>query len=71
MNSFYFRDGLEMFIFSMGVLLELNDRSKLEQYFINSGNSDIPKNALQGDSIFDYLVNDTGQWGNDQFESND
>lgn len=47
----------------MGALLELNDRAKLEQYFITSGDSDIPKNLGQGDSIFDYLVNDSGQWG--------
>ncbi|CAF0874531.1 unnamed protein product [Adineta ricciae] len=49
-------------MWSMGALLELNDRSKLEQYFINSDDSDISKNVLQGDSIFDYLVNDSGQW---------
>jgi hypothetical protein len=41
----------EFSIFSMGALLELND-------------VDCPKNVAQGDSIFDYLVNDNGQWGN-------
>jgi hypothetical protein len=50
-------------IFSMGALLELNDRAKLEQYFINCDDIDIPKNGSQSDSIFDYLVNDNGQWG--------
>jgi len=49
----------------MGALLELNDRVKLEQYFIDCNGIDIPKNMTQGDSIFDYLVNDNGQWGND------
>jgi hypothetical protein len=48
----------------MGALLELNDRAKLQQYFIDSNNVDIPKNISQDDSIFDYLVNDNGQWGN-------
>ena len=48
----------------MGALLELNDRAKLEQYFIHSNNLDCPKNIAQEDSIFDYLVNDNGQWGN-------
>jgi hypothetical protein len=47
----------------MGALLELNDRTKLEQYFVNRSDTDIPKNISQGDSIFDYLVNDNGQWG--------
>jgi len=47
----------------MGALLELNDRAKLEQYFVNCGDSDIPKNISPSDSIFDYLVNDNGQWG--------
>ncbi|CAF4150526.1 unnamed protein product, partial [Adineta steineri] len=50
-------------MWSMGALLELNDRTKLEQYFINRGDCDIPKNIIQGDSLFDYLVNDDGQWG--------
>ncbi len=48
----------------MGALLELNDRVKLEQYFIHSNDVDCPKNIAQGDSVFDYLVNDNGQWGN-------
>ena len=48
----------------MGALLELNDRAKLEQYFIHSNDVDCPKKIAQGDSIFDYLVNDNGQWGN-------
>ena len=47
----------------MGALLELNDRTKLEQYFINRTDIDIPRNTSQNDSIFDYLVNDDGQWG--------
>ncbi|CAF4862074.1 unnamed protein product, partial [Rotaria sp. Silwood2] len=47
----------------MGSLLELNDRAKLEQYFIGQSDINIPKNIPQGDSIFDYLVNDNGQWG--------
>jgi hypothetical protein len=59
----------------MGALLELNDRAKLEQYFIHSNNVDCPKNIAQGDSIFDYLVNDSGQWGDDntytEIEGND
>jgi len=54
-----------IFVFSMGALLELNDRAKLQQYFIDSNNVDIPKNISQDDSIFDYLVNDNGQWGKD------
>jgi hypothetical protein len=49
----------------MGALLELNDRAKLQQYFIDCNNLDIPKNISQNDSIFDYLVNDNGQWGKD------
>lgn len=48
----------------MGALLELNDRTKLQQYFVDCNNLDIPKNVSQNDSIFDYLVNDNGQWGN-------
>lgn len=47
----------------MGALLELNDRAKLEQYFFNRNDTDVPKNIPQGDSMFDYLVNDAGQWG--------
>ncbi|CAF2927636.1 unnamed protein product [Rotaria sp. Silwood2] len=49
-------------MWSMGSLLELNDRAKLEQYFIGQSDINIPKNIPQGDSIFDYLVNDNGQW---------
>ncbi|CAF3995610.1 unnamed protein product, partial [Rotaria magnacalcarata] len=49
-------------MWSMGALLELNDRTKIEQYFINRNDTDTPNNILQGDSIFDYLVNDDGQW---------
>lgn len=49
---------------SMGALLELNDRGKLEQYFLDCHDVDIPKNIAQGGSLFDYLVNDNGQWGN-------
>jgi hypothetical protein len=44
----------------MGALLELNDRVKLEQYFYNRNDVDIPTNH---ESIFDYFVNDSGQWG--------
>ncbi len=54
-----------IFVFSMGALLELNDRTKLQQYFVDCNNLDIPKNISQNDSIFDYLVNDNGQWGKD------
>lgn len=49
--------------FSMGALLELNDRAKLEQYFVDCHDADIPKNIAQGGSMFDYFVNDQGQWG--------
>jgi len=54
-----------IFAFSMGALLELNDRAKLQQYFVDCNNLDIPKNISQNDSIFDYSVNDNGQWGKD------
>ena len=50
--------------FSMGALLELSDRAKLEQYFFDCHDADIPKNIDQGGSLFDYFVNDQGQWGN-------
>lgn len=47
----------------MGALLELNDRAKLDQYFLDCPGAEIPKNMAQGSSILDYLVNDQGQWG--------
>jgi len=51
----------------LGALLELNDRAKLEQYFIGCNNLDIPKNIPHGDSMFDYFVNDQSQWGRFNF----
>ncbi|CAF1397791.1 unnamed protein product [Rotaria sordida] len=61
-KSFLERLTIFALIWSMGSLLELNDRIKIEQYFIHQNDIDIPKNISQGDSIFDYLVNDNGQW---------
>lgn len=48
----------------MGALLESDDRMKIEQYFINQNTLDIPRNNTKTNTIFDYLVNDNGQWGN-------
>lgn len=47
----------------MGALLELNDRLKIEQYFMNQSDINIPKKISQDDSLFDYLVNNNGEWG--------
>ncbi|CAF1018411.1 unnamed protein product, partial [Didymodactylos carnosus] len=49
-------------MWSFGALLELNDRQKFEQYFQGKSATDIPKNIPSGDSMFDYYVNDAGQW---------
>lgn len=54
-------------MFSLGALLELNDRLKIEEYFHNRNDSDLPQNISQGETIFDYFVNDSGQWGESFF----
>ncbi|KAK3588114.1 hypothetical protein CHS0354_012171 [Potamilus streckersoni] len=56
----------KLFIFSLmwslGALLELEDRSKMENFMLKHGsNLDFPK--LSGDqTIFEYLVDDKGNW---------
>lgn len=49
-------------MWSLGAVLELDDRAKLEQYAVkSSGKMDWPK-CGEGESIFEYVVGDNGKW---------
>lgn len=48
-------------MWSLGALLELYDRKKLEEFLFGKGNLDLPR--IKGDeTIFEYVVSETGDW---------
>ena len=48
-------------MWSVGALLELYDRKKLEEFLIQKRNLDLPK--IRGEeTIFEYVVSDSGDW---------
>jgi dynein heavy chain, axonemal len=48
-------------MWSLGALLELYDRKKLEEFLIEKATLDMPK--LKGDeTIFEYVVDEKGEW---------
>ena len=48
-------------MWSLGALLELYDRKKLEEFLFGKGNLDLPR--IKGDeTIFEYVVSETGEW---------
>ncbi|XP_072018853.1 LOW QUALITY PROTEIN: dynein axonemal heavy chain 5-like [Amphiura filiformis] len=50
-------------MWSLGALLELDDRKKLEEQMISKGTLNLPKvDASAGDTIFEYVVNEQGEW---------
>ena len=50
-------------MWSIGAILELDDRYKLQEYLRKSTQLDLPKlEADSGDTIFEYFVNDKGEW---------
>ncbi|XP_071819604.1 dynein axonemal heavy chain 5-like isoform X1 [Apostichopus japonicus] len=50
-------------MWSLGALLELDDRKKLEEQMKADGTLDLPRiDASSQDTIFEYMVDDNGQW---------
>ncbi|XP_077977872.1 dynein axonemal heavy chain 5-like isoform X2 [Glandiceps talaboti] len=62
------RDHLErLFVFalmwSIGAILELEDRKKMEEFMTEKGGLDLPKiDPSSGDTIFEYVVDENGKW---------
>lgn len=59
-------DHLEkMYVFalmwSVGALLELDDRAKMESFLVEQGNLCLPP-VKEDETIFEYLVSDKGEW---------
>ena len=48
-------------MWSVGALLELEDRAKMEAFLIEQGNLSLPK-VQEDETIFEYLVSENGQW---------
>ncbi|EDV25010.1 uncharacterized protein TRIADDRAFT_56504 [Trichoplax adhaerens] len=55
-----------LFIFalmwSLGALIELDDRRKLQDFLINRNVQNLPDLQSSEDTIFEYLVNEKGEW---------
>ena len=50
-------------MWSIGALLELDDRSKLEEFMKTKTQLDLPRfDGETGDTIFEYFVTDAGEW---------
>ena len=66
-NSSLSKEHLErLYIFSLmwsvGALQELEDRAKMEVYLKEKTELDLPKIQTEGDTIFEYKVDDAGNW---------
>lgn len=48
-------------MWSIGALLELDDRAKMEAFLVEKGELDLPK-VQEGETIFEYLVDESGEW---------
>lgn len=48
-------------MWSLGALLELTDRLKLQQFLMGNGKLPLPKCGVD-DTIFEYMVNEQGDW---------
>lgn len=48
-------------MWSVGALLELDDRAKMESFLVEQGTLSLPPIQLN-ETIFEYLVDDNGQW---------
>ena len=48
-------------MWSVGALLELDDRSKMETFLVEQKQLKLPP-VKEGETIFEYLVNENGQW---------
>nr|XP_006825999.1 PREDICTED: dynein heavy chain 5, axonemal [Saccoglossus kowalevskii] len=60
------REHLErLFVFalmwSVGAILELEDRKKMEEFLMEKGGLSLPK-VSSGDTIFEYVVDENGNW---------
>ena len=50
-------------MWSIGAILELDDRSKLQEYLRKNTQLDLPKfEPDSGNTIFEYFVSDKGEW---------
>ena len=48
-------------MWSVGALLELDDRAKMEAFLVKEGQLKLPP-VNEGETIFEYLVDDSGNW---------
>ncbi|KAF7256141.1 hypothetical protein EG68_07439, partial [Paragonimus skrjabini miyazakii] len=48
-------------MWSLGALLELDDRVKLQQHFVSNGKLPLPRCGTD-DTIFEYVVDEKGEW---------
>lgn len=48
-------------MWSVGALLELDDRSKMEAFLVEQGQLKLPP-VKEGETIFEYLVDESGKW---------
>ncbi len=48
-------------MWSVGALLELDDRAKMEAFLVQQGGLDLPP-VKDGETIFEYLVDESGKW---------
>jgi dynein heavy chain len=57
----------KMFLFaimwSVGAVLELEDRSKLEAFMRTEKLGELPKPQFDGDTMFEFYVKENGEWG--------
>ena len=48
-------------MWSVGALLELQDRAKMEAYIVQLKQLDLPE-TNEGETIFEYVVDSSGEW---------
>ena len=48
-------------MWSVGALLELEDRAKMEAFLVEEGNLNLPP-VQENETIFEYLIDDEGRW---------
>ncbi len=48
-------------MWSIGAILELDDRAKMETFLVQQGGLNLPP-VKEGETIFEYLVDETGEW---------